>query len=78
MLNMLQAAKAAKSKVLDGIEILNTRLSVVPIETKTEKLCYEFSGEMDGETYYVYIDAVSGRQVEMFKVIESTEGSLLI
>jgi germination protein YpeB len=68
----------AKSKVLDGIEILRARLSVVPIGTKTEKLCYEFSGEMDGETYYVYIDAVSGRQVEMFKVIESTEGSLLI
>ena len=35
-------------------------------------------GQMDGETYYVYIDAVNGRQVEMFKVIESNEGEMLI
>lgn len=70
--------KQAKNKVLDGIDIVTTRLALVPVGTKLEKLCYEFSGEMDGETYYVYIDAVSGRQVEMFKVIESTEGTLLI
>ena len=54
------------------------RLALVPIGLKSEKLCYEFSGEYDGSTYYVYIDANTGRQVEMFKVIESTEGTLLM
>ena len=35
-------------------------------------------GEMNDSTYYVYIDATTGKQVEMFKVIESTEGQLLM
>ena len=60
------------------IDISSSRICIVPIGTKAEKLCYEFSGDYNGSTYYVYIDAISGRQVEMFKVIESTEGQLLM
>ena len=54
------------------------RLAVVPIGQTSEKLCYEIAGLYDGSTFYVYIDAISGKQVEMFKVIESTEGTLLM
>lgn len=68
----------ALSKVSSNIEVETSRLAVVPIGTKTEKLCYEFSGTYDGETYYVYIDAINGAQVELFKVIRSTEGTLLM
>ena len=70
--------KQAKSKISENISVDSVRLAVVPIGTKSEKLCYEIAGEYDGSTYYVYIDAISGRQVEMFKVIESTEGTLLM
>lgn len=70
--------EAAAEKVSDKIEIETSRLVLVPIGNSSEKLCYEFMGNYDGSTYYVYIDAVSGRQVEMFKVIESTEGTLLM
>ena len=69
---------AASENVSDKIEIETSRLVLVPIGNSSEKLCYEFMGNYDGSTYYVYIDAVSGRQVEMFKVIESTEGTLLM
>ncbi len=68
----------AQSKISTNIDVLTCRLSVVPIGQQSEKLCYEFSGEYDGSVYYVYIDAVTGRQVEMFKVINSTEGDLLM
>lgn len=68
----------AEAKVSKNITVETSRLALVPIGTKSERLCYEFSGEYDGSTYYVYIDAVSGRQVEMFKVIKSTEGTLLM
>ena len=74
----LLSVNAAKSKVSDNITVLTSRLAVIPIGESKEKLCYEFSGTYDGATYYVYIDAVSGRQAEMFKVIESTEGTLLM
>ena len=68
----------AQSKLLEGISVETTRLALVPIGNSTEKLCYEFMGEYDGSTYYVYIDALTGKQIEMFKVIESTEGTLLM
>ena len=74
---VLTASQAA-GYVSHNINIATDRLVIVPVGMTTEKLCYEFSGEYDGSTYYVYIDAVSGRQVEMFKAIESTEGRLLI
>lgn len=70
--------KQAQAKVSDNIEVETARLVIVPIGASIEKLCYEFSGTYDGATYYVYIDAINGRQVEMFKVIESTEGTLLM
>lgn len=68
----------AQAKVSSNILVETARLALVPIGTKSEKLCYEFMGEYDGSTYYIYIDAITGKQVEMFKVIESTEGTLLM
>ncbi len=70
--------KQAESKILSNIEVDSIRLAVVPIGQSSEKLCYEIAGEYDGSTYYIYIDAKTGKQVEMFKVIESTEGTLLM
>ncbi len=70
--------RQAAEKVSSNIGVVTARLCVVPVGLNSEKLCYEFSGEFDGSTYYVYIDATTGRQIEMFKVIESTEGQLLI
>ena len=60
------------------MEVKTCRLALVPVGNSNERLCYEFMGELDGSTFYVYIDAVNGRQVEMFKVVEGTEGTLLM
>ncbi len=68
----------AEAKLNENIQVETVRLALVPIGTNSEKLCYEFSGTIDGASYYVYIDAMTGRQVEMFKVIKSTEGTLLM
>ena len=70
--------KQAQDKLSLGIRVDTKRLVVVPVGEQMERLCYEFSGEINDAKYYIYIDAVSGRQVEMFKVIKSTEGTLLI
>lgn len=69
----------ARAKVSEDVSVETVRLAVVPIGENTETLCYEFSGTLDGDIYYIYIDAKSGRQVEMFKVINSEEeGTLLM
>ena len=43
-----------------------------------EVLTYEFMGERNGDTYYVYIDANTGVEVDIFKVVKTTEGTLLM
>lgn len=70
--------KAARENVSRNIEINTCRTVVIPVGETTEKLCYEFSGRFDGDVYYVYIDATTGSQVEMFKVVKSSEGELLM
>ena len=68
----------AKKNLSESIQVDSVRLALVPIGMKTETLCYEFFGTVDKDTYYIYIDAATGRQVEMFKVVSGTEGELLV
>ena len=68
----------AQQKVFDELKIESKRLAVIPKGNNLELLTYEFCGSYNGETYYVYISATNGKQVEMFKVIDSTNGKLLI
>ena len=68
----------AEKKVIDQLQIGTVRLCVIPFGTHAEKLAYEFSGEIDGSTYYVYIDATTGKQLQTFKVVSSENGTLLI
>ncbi len=68
----------AAGKINTSIELQTGRLVVVPVGQQTEKLCYEFVGTSDGETYFIYIDALNGKQVEMFRVIDSEQGTMLM
>lgn len=70
--------ETAKQKLIDNFVVKGIRKALVPIGTESERLCYEFYGEVNGQTYYAYIDAINGRQVQMFKVVEGTEGQFLM
>ena len=72
------SSEEAKQKVNGNIQIENSRLAIIPIGTSSEVLAYEFVGEYNGETYYVYVDSQSGKEVEIFKVVKTTEGTLLM
>ena len=68
----------ARNSVYEDIEIKSEKKVVIPKGNNAEELAYEFSGEFEGSTYYVFVSAKTGRQVKMFKVIDSTNGQLLI
>ena len=68
----------AKQKVSSEIEVETSRLAIIPKGEGKEILAYEFTGKSGGSTYYVYIDANTGKEVDIFKVIETTEGTLLM
>ena len=63
-------SEQARTSVFEGLDINSTRLALVPV-SNGERLCYEFCGEYKNATYYVYIDAINGRHVETFKVVQN-------
>ena len=67
----------AKRKVYSEMEISSSRLAIIPYGSK-EKLAYEFNGVNNGDTYYIYIDVETGKELEIFKVVKTTEGTLLM
>jgi len=68
----------AESKVSDTVNVETRRLCVAPLGEGVEELCYEFSGKgLSGELYYFYISANTGEEVQIFRVIQGTEGTVL-
>ena len=67
----------AKEKVSIKIEVETSRLAVIP-KNDAEILAYEFTGKYNDETYYVYISAKTGKEIDIFKVIKTTEGNLIV
>ena len=59
------------------MEISSSRLAIIPYGSY-EKLAYEFNGVNNGDTYYIYIDVETGKELEIFKVVKTTEGTLLM
>lgn len=70
-------AEKAREKTEEKIEVRSVRLALIPKGNDAEVLTYECMGVANGSTYYIYIDAISGKQVKIFKVVETTEGKLL-
>lgn len=71
------ANSEAREKLHDGFEVEGSRLAVIPFEGK-EVLCYEFYGNFEGNNYYVYIDAKTGEEVQVFTVIGTAQGKALM
>ncbi len=68
----------ARSKISKELNVQTEKLAVIPLGN-SEKLCYEFMGEKDGQTYFIYINAKTGDQAEIFMVVENpAKGSQII
>ena len=68
----------AEQNVSKDIMIEASRLALIPLSNGKEKLAYEFYGSASDGTYYVYIDALTGHELQIFKVVETEEGTLLL
>ena len=73
----IDLAKAAMS-VSTNMDIRSTRLCVIPGNYVGEILAYEFMCAYNGATYYIYIDATTGTQCNVLKVIPTDDGNLLM
>lgn len=74
-----QALRAVSGR----LAVTGARLCVIPVDDgleagKTEKLCWEFSGTWAGSRYFAYVDAETGEEEKVLKVVAGSGGSLTI
>ena len=60
------------------MDVRTTKLALIPNEYVGETLCYEFMCINEGSTYYIYIDANTGLQMNILKIVETDDGNLLM
>lgn len=63
----------ARSALDSALKVTNVAKALVQKNDK-QFLCYEFQCMQGERQYYVYVDSVTGNEVEIFKVISGTEG----
>ncbi len=68
----------AMKKVSSELNIVSSRLCIIPLENNTETLCYEFTATKNNFTYYVYIDANNGNQVNIMRLVSTVSGDMVI
>lgn len=68
---------SARSKVSSTLTIEMQKLALIPVEYGEETLCYEYMCSLNNSTYYVYINAKTGEEQQILKVISTTNGNLL-
>ena len=68
----------AKNTLSDALTLEHTALALIPKSNTREVLCYEFKCTR-GETFFiVYVNALSGAEEEIFEVLNSEEGDLVV
>ena len=68
----------AERKISPNVEVESARLAIIPVTNKKERLAYEFYGKGDDGAFYIYIDAQTGKELKIFKVISTDDGELLL
>ena len=68
----------AAEYVSDSLQVELTALALIPLTKQTEVLCYEFKATQNDTFYIVYINALTGEEEQIFEVINSQEGDLVV
>lgn len=68
----------AEGYLASSLEVKERQLALIPITPETERLCYEFKCTSGSDSYIVYIGVETGEEEQIFKIIDSEEGQLVI
>ena len=68
----------AADYVSDSLHTEGVALALIPLTAQNEVLCYEFKAVKDDTFYIVYINALNGEEEQIFEVINSEEGDLVV
>lgn len=68
----------AEAKLSPKLEIASREMALIPLTPQTEKLCYEFKCTLGEDSYIIYINAQDGSEEQVFRIIDSEDGTLVI
>ncbi|HHV34512.1 MAG TPA: germination protein YpeB [Syntrophomonadaceae bacterium] len=68
----------ARKKLNPELKVKAERMAVIPTAGKHEVLAYEFKAEMRGDTFLVYINALTGGEEHIFKLLKTPGGTLVL
>ena len=63
----------ARGAISERLKNVTSRLCLIP-QNGQEYLCWEFTGDYNGNTYFVYIDATTGRQRDIQQLVQTSIG----
>ena len=66
----------AKKSLNKNLNIESEALAVIPTEWKTEVLCWEFEGNVEGLDFIVYVNAETGKEEDILIITNTPEGTL--
>ena len=73
----LRKLEEEKQRIAAELKEIDGKLNNLNRE-KSEKLCYELNGEINGGEYFVYIDCATGEEVNILYVVNSDAGQLVL
>jgi spore germination protein len=70
--------ETAKSKLSPRAQVLSERLSLIPTSSKGEVLTYEFKTKLGNDVFLVYINAQTGDEEQILKLVNLTNGTFTL
>lgn len=72
-------SEAEAEGMLSGrLKVENRALALIPLTPESECLCYEFKCKLDEDSYILYINAESGEEEKIYRIIDSEDGELVL
>ena len=66
----------AKKSLNKDLTIESEELAIIPTEWKTEVLCWEFEGDVEGLDFIVYVNAETGEEEDILIITNTPNGTL--
>lgn len=71
-----RSAEQAQATISSHVTVgRGARLCVIPLPYGEETLCYEFRATLGDEEYLIYIDALSGQERDILRLVKSSYGT---
>ena len=72
------SSERAAERLSKNLDIEKNALALIPMPDGSEKLCHEFTGSFAGERYAVYLDAETGDEVRISRLINDENGTSVL